>query len=139
MATFDMNLYVFLSQASGVGSVVSDGNSPETFRIFPVFAQEAPALPCLIYRTISAMREMTLDGPRGLVRERVQIDVIAETYTACKVLSEAVRLVLDGYSGTMGDMDVHYVHLENSQDFFDTEAAFSRISMDFIITHTEGV
>lgn len=139
MATLDTNLYGFLSQAAGVGSVVSDGGSPETFRIFPVFAQEAPTLPCLIYRTVSAIRNMTLDGPRGVVRERVQIDVIADTYTACRSLADALRSALDGHSGTMGDVNVHYAHLQNQQDFYDGESAFSRISMDFVITYEEGV
>lgn len=139
MATLDQNLYGFLSQAAGVGNAVSDGGSPETFRIFPVFAKEAPTLPCLVYRTISAVRKITLDGPAGLVRERVQIDILGQTYTQCKAISEAVRLALDGFSNTMGDMNVHYAHLDSQQDFYDSEAAFSRISLDFIITHTEGV
>jgi len=137
MAGLDVALYSILSQDATTGPLVADSGSPATYRIFPVFAGENPTLPCLIYGTISAVREDELEGPMTWVRERIQIDCFADSYTDCKTLAEAVRKALNGYSGTVSGKEIFYASLDNQQDFYDDKAVFRRISLDFIITHKE--
>ena len=138
MASFEENFYGFLTGIAGLSSLAI-GTSPETYRIYPVFAPESKAVPLIIYRVISQLRDHTFDGPRSVVRTRVQIDIFSGSYTQSVTLSEAIRLSLNGYSDVMGDMDVHYATFENRQDFFDQDADINRISDDYIITHVEGV
>jgi hypothetical protein len=137
MAGLDVNLYAFLSAAAGVAALVGDGNSPETYRVFPNFAGENPALPCLVYTRISRVEGHTFDGPHGFCRSRIQIDVLADTYTQAAALAAQVKAALHGYSGSFGTMSAHYARLETVQDFYEDAGALSRIAMDFIITHTE--
>lgn len=137
MAGFKDDLFAYLTAQSGFASLIADAVSPATYRLFPVQAGENPILPCVVYRTISAIRGFTLDGPDGTVSERVQFDLIGRTNEEARTLAEALRAALNGHSGTMGGVQCHYAHLDSEQDFFDAEARFARVSMDFIITHTE--
>lgn len=137
MTGIDVSLYAFLSAAPAVAALVGDGNSPETYRIFPNDAGENPVMPCLVYARISRAEGHTFDGPHGFCRSRVQIDALADTYTAAKALATAVRKALNGYSGPFGMLEAHYARLDTDQDFAEDAGAFSRIAMDFIITHTE--
>ncbi|MEA5163099.1 DUF3168 domain-containing protein, partial [Cereibacter johrii] len=56
-------------------------------------------LPALVLSTISDREGLTLSGPDGLQRARVQIDCWAASYGEAKRLSRAVRDLLHGHAG----------------------------------------
>lgn len=137
MSGFKDHLFGYLTAQAGFAALIADGASPETWRLFPVQAGENPVLPCVIYRTVSAIRDFTFDGPTGTVSERVQFDVLATTQDGAQTVADALRSALNGYSGAMGSIDCHYAHLDSSQDLYDAQDRTSRVTLDFIITHTE--
>lgn len=137
MATFSENLFAFLTADAGLAGLTADGVSPQTYRIFPGFSGENPKMPCIAYRVISAVRGEDFDGPDGYARTRVQIDSMADSYTAAEALADAARRCLDGFSGAMGSMDCWYARLDDEVDFYEGQGAFHRRVQDFIITHTE--
>jgi len=65
-------------------------------RCTPVELPQAPKYPAVVYRVVSAPREYTHDGPAGLVRARLQVDLYAQSYDAVVALKEALLTVLGG-------------------------------------------
>ncbi|RHZ91360.1 DUF3168 domain-containing protein [Cereibacter sphaeroides] len=92
-------------------------------------------LPALVLTTVSDREGLTLAGPDGLQRARVQIDCYAESYGAAKQLSRAVRAVLHGHSGG----GFQGVFLDGARDLRepgdDTGRPF-RVSLDFLTIYS---
>lgn len=72
-------------------------------RVKPQKNPEKPVYPSIVYHKISGSPEYSMDGESGLTQCRVQLDLYAPTYKACKDLAGAVQLALSGFAGTMGD------------------------------------
>lgn len=138
MPSFSESLFAFLVSKSAVATLVTDGGSPATYRIFPGHADENPTMPCIVYRVISVVRGQDFDGPDGHARTRVQIDCMADTYTGAEALANAVRGALNGHSGAMGSLTCWYARLDTEVDLYEDSGAFKRRVQDFIITHTEA-
>jgi hypothetical protein len=81
--------------------------------------------------TIGDREEFTLDGPDGVSQGRVQVDCYAETYGKAKLLSRAVRAVMNGYSGG----GFQGVFLAATRDSRDGDGPF-RSSLDFTTVYT---
>ncbi|MWP40199.1 DUF3168 domain-containing protein [Rhodobacter sphaeroides] len=92
-------------------------------------------LPALVLSTVSDREGLTLAGPDGLQRARVQIDCYAGSYGAAKQLSRAVRAVLHGHSGG----GFRCVFLDGARDLRepgdDTGRPF-RVSLDFLTIYS---
>ncbi|MGP3699851.1 DUF3168 domain-containing protein [Rhodobacter sp. NSM] len=92
-------------------------------------------LPALVLTTVSDREGLTLAGPDGLQRARVQIDCYAGSYGAAKELSRAVRAVLHGHSGG----GFRGVFLDGARDLRepgdDTGRPF-RVSLDFLTIYS---
>lgn len=69
-------------------------------RLYPELLPEPPVLPAMTYRIASGRSFPGLDtsGPQKL---RVQFDCYGETYKAAKDLREALRQLLNGFSGRL--------------------------------------
>lgn len=91
-------------------------------RIYPVLAPAQAQLPFVTWRRSGIQRSQTLGGPMGMPRVSVQLDSYATTYEGARDLADRVRLVLDGYSGTVDNTQVNHVSLEQEQDDFVTLA-----------------
>ena len=87
-------------------------------RIYPVLAPSSADLPFITYRRVGIEREATFTGVMGVPRVTVEMACLATTYEAARELADAVRQVLDGYSGTADNTEVKHVHLENELDDF---------------------
>jgi hypothetical protein len=110
-------------------------------RIYPLVAPPKAALPAIVYQRISGMRVATHDGPSELARPRFQFACIGSAYAGAKNLANAVRVALDGYSGTSSEVQVFVVLLENEFDFYtfesDEAASSCTVLVDFIVWHRE--
>lgn len=87
-------------------------------RIYPLLAPKAAALPFITWRRAGISREHTLSGPMGMPNVTVEMQTFAATYEDAREVSDRVRLVLDGYGGTVNNTVVKNVSLENEADDF---------------------
>lgn len=123
-------LVSILQNDSGVNAI--------TTRVYPVDLPQNPVFPAVIYMKISGMRDHALSGPTGHAHPRFQIEAWATTYSAAKGLARAIRQALDGYSGTVGDVEIGSILIESERDFYEPEVKCHRTIMDFMIWHTEN-
>ncbi len=90
------------------------------------------------YRVISAVEEMTNDGPTGFVKARIEYNTWATTYASSKALAVAIRDILNGYTGTLPDgTAVHNIWRDNSTDGFDQDSRLYRVQADYFVIYTE--
>lgn len=87
-------------------------------RVYPLVAPQSAALPFITYRRAGIRRQQTLGGPMGVPQVTVELDVFAATYEGARDLADRCRLVLDGYGGTVDNVEVKQVSLDNEQDDF---------------------
>lgn len=87
-------------------------------RVYPILAPASAAMPFITYRRAGIKRQQTLGGPMGVPQVTVEIDVYATTYEAARDVADRCRVVLDGYGGSLDNVEVKHVSLENEQDDF---------------------
>jgi hypothetical protein len=87
-------------------------------RIFPILAPQTAALPFIVWRRSGISREHTLSGPMGVPTVSVEMQLLANTYEQARDLADKVRVVLDGYGGTLNNTEVKHVSLEQESDDF---------------------
>lgn len=87
-------------------------------RVYPVLAPASATLPFAVYRRSSIRREQTLAGPSGLPIVNVEFQIYATTYEAARTTADAFRKVLDGYAGTVNNVEVQNTALEQESDDF---------------------
>ena len=134
MATIEEALRARLVADTAVAGMVGQ-------RIYPLVAPAKAALPAIVYQRISGMRVATHDGPSELAHPRIQFACIGTTYAGAKNLANAVRVALDGYSGTSSEVQVFVALLANEFDFFtfesDEAASTCTVLVDFMVWHRE--
>lgn len=83
-------------------------------------AQDMPR-PYVTYQKVSGSPLGALDGPSGLINETWQISIVADTYSEVEELGLLFRgtrgnIKLDGYSGTIGDVEIRSIRCEDERD-----------------------
>jgi len=128
-------LVTYLLAQSTVTALVGD-------RIDLGIAKQTTIKPYVVISKISGVREHSHDGESGLAHPRLQISVFANSYGSAKQVTEAIRGVLDCYTGTMGGeggVVVQAVFLEDETDFYEGEATnIYQVATDYIIWHEES-
>lgn len=133
--TLEEGLVAHLRAATGVGSAVANGTSPQTYRIHPeVLPQKAP-LPAIRYARVSTTRGDTLGGPTDLTTVRFQIDVWHTTHDGARTLGDAVRAALDDLRGNLGGATIQQALVESwfHQSEIDGDQEEHRITVDLIV------
>lgn len=97
--------------STAVSSLVSS-------RIYPVVAPATAAVPYITWRRTGIERQHSLSGPIGTPVVTVEFSLYGETYEAARNLADRTRLVLDGYGGTVDNVEVKHVELQNEFDDF---------------------
>jgi hypothetical protein len=98
-------------------------------RVYPNRAPQTVTLPYATYSVISQIEYPSLAGLGSLnARTRVQIDVVAATYTEAQTRAATVRADLHAALGAGA-------HLDSWQDLFDDETRLYRVAMDWILSH----
>lgn len=133
MATIVKGLQTFLEAQSTITSVVGT-------RIYPQHLPRNSSYPCLTHQLVSRTYGHHLSGVTGLSTARVQVDCWGEKLSDVETLAEAVRVALDGYFGTIGDVTVAFVQLDNEQDLSEapqdeSEQWLYRRTQDYLIKH----
>jgi hypothetical protein len=112
-------------------------------RIYPVLAPASAALPLVTWRRSGIERGQTLAGPAGLPRVSVEFSIYGTTYEQARELADAMRVVLDGYGGTVDNTTVRQTSLEDESDDFVTLAGADmppvyQITQRYDLWWTEG-
>lgn len=112
-------------------------------RLFPVLVPEgsmpinAGDPPCLSYQVISNTPTYTL-ALNEFDQKRIQFDAWAVTYASCKSVKQAVRNVLDGYTGTLSDGTRVLSALRGMEiDFWESDSRVYRVLFEYIFRFVE--
>ncbi len=133
MADLAAALFARLSTDAAVAALVAQ-------RIYPIIAPQEAATPFIVQARSSTQRFTALSGPGGLAQARVEISAWADTFDACRALADAVRLALDGFSGSAGGVVIRASRLDAERDGRNDEAASTGLfvaALDFVITYEE--
>jgi hypothetical protein len=90
-------------------------------RIQPIPAPEdLSQYPLITYQSPSDVSENANDGPVGVTTMRIVFDCLAQRYLDARNLARALKLVLNGFSGTLPDgTDILLAESANLVDRFD--------------------
>lgn len=136
-------LYSLLSGDAGVAALVED-------RIYPVERDQAAALPAIVLRRITGVRDHAYDGQTGLVDSRFDVDVYASDVAGglsasetANAAADAARKALAGYRGTIGTTRIGGIFINDERMDF-AEAAggalrLVRVSLDITCWHSEAL
>jgi hypothetical protein len=139
-------LVAFLKADSATNALIAGRIYPSAM---PQQKVSSKSVPCIVYHRISTPREMAHDGPRGggslagCAQPRFQLDLYALESAKASQLAEAVRLALDGFSGSMGGsggVEVQAVFVEDEQSGFEDLGDSLRLhwkQLDLVIWHAE--
>lgn len=134
MADIELAIYARLKATTAVTNLIGGATVP---RIYPnIVPQDAP-LPAIAYQRISAYRRLVMEGPATLIRPRVQLTILASTYSAAKSLAAACREALDGYKGTAGGVKVGVTMAEDESDEYGSSNLLHVVRQDYLIWHSE--
>lgn len=104
-------------------------------RIYPVLAPASASLPFAVYRRSSIQRQQTLAGPLGLPTVNMELQVYSTTYEGAREAADAFRSVLDGYGGTLNNVEVQNASLEQESDDF-VQLAGAELPPVYSVTQT---
>ena len=101
-------------------------------------------LPALTYWRTNSERPMCNDGPVGQCIATFQLDAWAPDAATCWQLLEAVRLAINGYSGTIAGMKIDSIRLSDQSDQINTAAlpgyqkSTQRVTMTIVVSYTDA-
>jgi len=103
--------------------LVLTGVSPQTTaggRVYPRLPQGV-TFPAIRYQRITTNRVQSLDANVGVTEATMQIDCMAESYSAAKALADEVRVILHGYRGAWGSALCRNIMLDTENDFYEQD------------------
>jgi hypothetical protein len=116
-------------------------------RVYPNYLPENASLAAIVYQRISGPRIHNMSGTSGTASPRIQITSWGATYKKAKELSAAVRVALDGFSGTItqsttSSLKIQSCLLQNELDMpelapLDDALRRFGVVQDYIIWHDE--
>lgn len=111
-------------------------------RVYPHNIPQDTIFPAIRYTEISSPRDHCLDGAQDMVPSRWQIDCLGSSYTNARAIADAVRGVLDDYTGTVGSVVIQRVHLAEESDFYSEQPGLDQVrrrgkTMDFLIWYNQ--
>ena len=73
-------------------------------------------MPAITYQQLSGIRDEVMAGPSGQINARFQIQCWSDTYEETRDISNAVRVLLDGYDGDANGVEIQAIHLIDESD-----------------------
>lgn len=99
-------------------AIISDASvtSHVGHRVYPHLAPAVDSLPFISWRRLSIRREQTLSDPMGVPFVQIEYLAFAESYLEARQIADAMRAVLDGYSGSFDNTTVRQTSLDAEED-----------------------
>lgn len=108
----ERHVYLRLISTAGVARHVG-------FGVYPIAVPKTnAALPFIIYKRANISREHALAGPLYVPVVGLQIACWAKSYDGARILSDEVRLCLDGHTGVLGGCRITDMRLTSEVDDF---------------------
>ena len=127
---FEDALYAILSGTTAIAARVST-------RIYPDQAPETFAGEYIVYQLVYGESDQTHGSADSLSTQRFQIDCLALSSTAAKVLAKLVRKALHGYHGTVGSLRIDFINaFDGPSGFSETTKVYRRI-VEIVATFEE--
>jgi hypothetical protein len=104
-------------------------------RLTPVLLPEGSPMPAMTYRIVASRSEPTFSGS-GAQKLRVQFDAYSsDTYDNAAAARDALRSLLNGYSGTLSDGTfLQAAELIQQIDFYENDARQFRCMSEFYLS-----
>lgn len=102
-------LYARLTSQTSVSSLIGS-------RVFPVIAPTGTQLPLVIYSRTNVERPQSLSGNVGNPVVTLQLTTYGTSYTSVKSIARAVRLAVDGWTGTTAGVTIQRTTLAGEAD-----------------------
>ena len=99
---------------------------------------QGTAAPAVSIMSVSAIRPQNIADASGMVRERVQVTVLAATYPALKTVQGLVRAALPRSRGVVNGCAVDSIIPDvQGPDFTDPDNGLYIGTQDYMVTYTE--
>jgi hypothetical protein len=85
-------------------------------RVYPLLAPTGTPLPLVIYQRTAVERPQSLAGNVGNPVVTLQLTTYGTSYTSVKTIARAVRLVVDGWTGTTASVTIQRTTLQTESD-----------------------
>ena len=107
-------------------------------RFYPVIMPQNTSFPAMTYLRISGVRQQSHGGASGLAFARFQFDAWAKRYDDARDASEKLRLIIEGYSGTVLGVVINGILMLNERDGYENDTELYRVSTDYLVQHNEA-
>jgi hypothetical protein len=133
----EFELAAFLASKVGVTGLVST-------RIYVDRLPQKAARPAITYRLTGGERFYHTQGPSGLTKSTIAMGFHGSTPEGARALYDAVRLEVDGYSGTWGSTAVDHSTISTpvsttGQPILGDEVGFPAVAAVVSVFHAESV
>jgi len=91
-------------------------------RVYPLLAPTGTPLPLVIYQRTAVERPQSLAGNVGNPVVTLQLTTYGTSYTSVKSIARAVRLAVDGWTGTTAGVTIQRTTLQTEADGVDMPA-----------------
>jgi hypothetical protein len=91
-------------------------------RVYPLLAPTGTPLPLVIYQRTAVERPQSLAGNVGNPVVTLQLTTYGTSYTSVKTIARAVRLAVDGWTGTTAGVTIQRTTLVTEADGVDMPA-----------------
>lgn len=99
---------------------------------------QGATLPLVSAQRISGIRQHAMGADTGLVMARVQINVVAASYTGVLALAEQIRGAFQDYTGTSASVVIERIFLDGETDLgFDQPGEAHSRALDFQVWFQE--
>ena len=85
-------------------------------KIYPNLAKASDDLPFCTWRRTGVSREQTLSDPMGMPTVSMELSIYAANYLTARQITDAIRQVLDGFTGSFDNTRVRHASLESESD-----------------------
>lgn len=108
-------------------------------RIYYGHLPQEPTLPAIVFFHSSAQAsEIHHSGGVPIYHPYIQISLRGADPVVLETLSEAVKTLLHGYSGTVGGIDLSFVRLVGEYDISDPDLGEYHFPLEFSFNYKQG-
>jgi len=108
-------LFQRLTSQTAVSSLIGQ-------RVFPLIAPTGTPLPLVVFQRTAVERPQSLTGNVGNPVVTMQLTTYGTSYTSVKSIARAVRLAVDGWTGTTAGVTIQRTTLQTEADGVDMPA-----------------
>ena len=108
-------LYQRLTSQTAVSSLIGS-------RVYPLIAPQGTPLPLVVYQRTGVERPQSLSGNVGNPLVTLQLTTYGTSYTSVKSIARAVRIAIDGWTGTTAGVTIQRSTLQTEADGVDMPA-----------------